>query len=622
MSFLRINGYTIPIARCEQSIAEIGSRSAGLDGTPQVDRQRTKRVWQCETPALQRQIAIAVKALVLGKGDVWPFDEDLYSHKGRVATGTGTYDTTTPKYGSGALEPSDEAIPLDVIQECKDLTINAWVQIAGSGVEKLLNISGSATGYLNVAVGNGASVDAALLTSSDGVTWTERSTPSAYQLRSVAYGRSIFVAVGDDDGTDAHIATSPDGITWTERSNPRALILYGVCYAAALGLFVAVGEADGTDAYIVTSPDGITWTERSNPSKGHLRSVCFSPEMGLLVAVGTAYGGDAYIITSPDGITWTERANPKNAYLYGVACSGSLFVAVGLPDGGGDSYIVTSPDGITWTERSAPKNIWINGVAWSEALGLFVAVGDYDTDPFVATSPDGITWTERACPGGSNLYSISVGVGVELVAVGEQDGSDSLIVTSADGTTWTERSTPNTDSLLGVIGVQEFDAIALYRIATDELSCVITEAQSVTGVTLYSGTLAPGWHMLSIVVRSAPVSGEATHNLYVDGSLVDSETAAIPAFRDISVFDLLAEEFDDLLIAPYAASSDQILAWYGMSKAMLTLPHVYLDGDVVPDDDFTVEVVGTISGSTTVRASVNGVWTNNLEVVKFTLEEI
>ena len=68
-------------------------------------------------------------------------------------------------------------------------------------------------------------------------------------LSSPLFGQS-FVSVGNS-GT---ILTSSDGITWTEKTSGTPIDLYGV--TSGNGLFVTVGES-GT---ILTSPDGNSWT--------------------------------------------------------------------------------------------------------------------------------------------------------------------------------------------------------------------------------------------------------------------------------------------------------------------------------------------------------------------------
>ena len=66
------------------------------------------------------------------------------------------------------------------------------------------------------------------------------------------------------------ILTSPDGITWTEQISGTSNNLENVIFEN--GSFLAVGYS-GT---ILTSPDGITWTERDSGKSNYLSGVTFS----------------------------------------------------------------------------------------------------------------------------------------------------------------------------------------------------------------------------------------------------------------------------------------------------------------------------------------------------------
>ena len=76
-----------------------------------------------------------------------------------------------------------------------------------------------------------------------GTTWILRN-PGFGAFCSVTYGNGTFVAVGEG-GT---ILTSPDGVSWTERASPTKDFLNGVAYGN--GTFVAVGK----DGAILTFP--------------------------------------------------------------------------------------------------------------------------------------------------------------------------------------------------------------------------------------------------------------------------------------------------------------------------------------------------------------------------------
>jgi uncharacterized protein YmfQ (DUF2313 family) len=281
-------------------------------------------------------------------------------------------------------------------------------------------------------------------------------TPATMMLWAVAYDtvNNQWCAVGEtSNAADASIVTSPNGLDWTERANPKAYHLYAVAHNG-LDTWVSGGQGDGVDAYLLSSPDAQTWTEQANPKNIGLNGAAFGA--GVFVAVGNADGADAYIITSPNGAApWTERANAKNKALYAVAHNGlsgadSLFVAVGEADGT-DAYILTSADGATWAEKTNPKNFSLRGVTYGN--GLWVAVGDSDgVDNYIITSEDGITWAEVTNPGGAtlSLYGVTYSTEAGFVAVGEADGVKALLFTSWDGTTWIAQDNPENFNLIGV----------------------------------------------------------------------------------------------------------------------------------------------------------------------------
>ena len=83
---------------------------------------------------------------------------------------------------------------------------------------------------LFVAVGDNGTI----ITSSDGTTWTSRTSGTTEKLRGGAYGKSTLVVVGRS-GT---ILTSSDGSTWTSRTSGTSNKLKGITYGNST--FVAV----------------------------------------------------------------------------------------------------------------------------------------------------------------------------------------------------------------------------------------------------------------------------------------------------------------------------------------------------------------------------------------------
>jgi hypothetical protein len=111
------------------------------------------------------------------------------------------------------------------------------------------------------------------------------------------------------DGTGGSVATSSDGVTWTDRTAVGSSWV-SVTYGTGTGdvRFVAASRDNGTNN-IMTSPDGITWTLRSSATTSRPISVTFGD--GLFVAVTDQGSGTQRVQTSPDGINWTLRTTPN-----------------------------------------------------------------------------------------------------------------------------------------------------------------------------------------------------------------------------------------------------------------------------------------------------------------------
>jgi hypothetical protein len=283
------------------------------------------------------------------------------------------------------------------------------------------------------------------MTSSDGISWTLRSSP-LLNWRDVAYGNGIYVAVADP-GT-SRVMTSPDGVTWTQRTPSADLAWYGVTFAE--NLFVAVA-ASGTNIRVMTSPDGITWTQQTTPSPDRdWRSITWGN--GLFVAVATSGTGNR-VITSPDGITWTNRSSAADLAWRSVTHGNGIFVAVA---DSGTSRVMTSPDGITWTQRTPSADLGWRAVCFG--AGLFVAVSNSGTGNRVMTSPDGINWTSRSSAADNNWNGVTW-FDDNFVAVATS-GTGNRVQTSPDGITWTSRSSAADEFWWSVTGGLTYPSIA------------------------------------------------------------------------------------------------------------------------------------------------------------------
>ena len=377
-----------------------------------------------------------------------------------------------------------------------------------------------------VLVGGGTTLDqttlnyqaaSLVLTSSDGIVWTDRSaavSPGTYLENVIAAGDNLIafsvsnkcftstngevwtqrsmgakaIFAGTSTGGNGVLgvgfatATTSNGAAWVQKASPTQAVLIDVVKAGST--FIAISAQGG----IYTSTDGVAWTKRSAGSESYapLASVAWSGNQ--FVAVGGYVATASPILTSPDGTTWTPRTNPTSAFLASVAWSGTQFCAVGY-----HGTILTSPNGIAWTKRNSGTTLNLKEVIWTG--NQFVVVGGHNIEEefasgpsgaIVLTSPNGTTWTRRTVPTGKPLEGI-VFNGSLYVAVGRATGAGSSagaeILTSPDAVTWTPRSSGILDHNLTSIA---WDGTHFF--ATQDGYGII---QSADGIAWTSVTLPP-----------------------------------------------------------------------------------------------------------------------------------
>lgn len=246
-----------------------------------------------------------------------------------------------------------------------------------------------------VVVGAGGEI----LTSTNAQSWVRQTSGTSVFLYDVTYGNGLFVAVGAYGVSEGTILTSNDGIHWTQRVAPTGPYgsLRGVTFGA--GRFVAVGdgEAMGGVARVMSSADGITWTKENPGVNTALEDVVFAN--GRFVALG------AMMLISDDGKTWAAPEHPLEKSLFGLAFGAGRYVAVGHGVNGPvtERGIVNavSLDGHTWSAHSSGTSLPLNAVAFGHQT--FVAVGQRGTilqsglvpplppSPTISTSPANTT---------------------------------------------------------------------------------------------------------------------------------------------------------------------------------------------------------------------------------------
>ena len=283
--------------------------------------------------------------------------------------------------------------------------------------------------------------------SKDGINWINGT--SVYQiLESVCWGpgAGLFVAVGRSTaGALYTIITSTDGKTWTARTSPNNKLWNSVCWAPALNLFVAVSDTSATGlGQVITSPDGITWTQRTPGSASLWKSVCWSPTLSLLVAVG-----GAVIMSSPDGINWTLRTPAFTNNWTSVCWSSYANAFIAVSTSGTANRIIKSSDGTSWTAiNTTGKDTTYSCIASIDSLNLLLTATTSTTDIYftnkiaICTNSDASSWTfvPTSYDLGFNriIYADSLNLLVTCGNYGQKN-----ILTSSNGKNWTIQTPAN-----------------------------------------------------------------------------------------------------------------------------------------------------------------------------------
>ena len=325
-----------------------------------------------------------------------------------------------------------------------NVTVNSLIAATPIGAAASNNVI-VAPGQGETAVAVGAN---AVMTSTDGSTWTSRTPSQGNTWNAVAYSPSLnlFVAVSED-GTN-RVMSSPDGTTWTNRTAAEANQWTDVTWSPSLGLFVAVAQS-GTNR-VMYSSNGTSWSTASASAAVQWQRVRWSPELGQFCA--TAFEGN--VMTSTNGTTWTARTPAAANRWYGLAWSPSLGLwAASASNGLITDKMMTSPDGVTWTSRTAASNIIYVCGAWSPSLAIFAFPAQTGTaSQKVQTSSNGTTWADAGTGVPTNIYNDvcwSVAMG-KFIAV-SSDGTGNRVLTSTNGSTWTAQTSASDSAWSGVI---------------------------------------------------------------------------------------------------------------------------------------------------------------------------
>ena len=211
----------------------------------------------------------------------------------------------------------------------------------------------------------------AMLTSTDGTTWTARTSwnvaAANYYNDAVAFGASIYVAIADSNqyssGNIPSAISSPDLVTWTKRPFTGPVAYSGVCdlcFGGTSNVFVypinsgngACNNAANAIAYLFYSTNGTSYTAATITAGSGIFIGCAAYASGVVVCT------DQKVFYSAGGITYTDITSNVlgSATVAGIAsisyANGQFILGVGTGANSSITGLYTSTTGASgsWTK--------------------------------------------------------------------------------------------------------------------------------------------------------------------------------------------------------------------------------------------------------------------------------
>lgn len=272
-----------------------------------------------------------------------------------------------------------------------------------------------------------AGVAGTLLTSSDGSTWTARTSGFGTNgINAVAYGNGKYVAVG----ATGKISTSENAVDWSmTQVGAQSIEFMAVEFFA--GVFYVI--SNGTTMY--TSVDAVTWTARTQPSGSTTWQGSGSNSKVALFGGSTLQRGSIVVPALPGTPTTVEMGFGGSYYGQWAA-----YYANDTWFGGGQAFKISTaaanattglPGG--WTIRKGQDvntNSCVRDFVYDPYRLKYVAVGGNSpygtTGPaLISTSANGTSWptaTSLSTALGSTNYILSAAVSAEAGYVGTANG--------------------------------------------------------------------------------------------------------------------------------------------------------------------------------------------------------
>lgn len=232
-----------------------------------------------------------------------------YDWQVRTAPETASY--TDVAYGNGVFVGVSNSATNRVIRSTDGGATWSSVSVTANGW-KSITYSPSLGRFVAVAL---SGTDRVMYSDDDGLTWTDVNvTAGTYFGVAWSPDLNLFAAVATSGN---QIMTSPDGITWTNRTAPAANEWTYVTYGR--DRFVACART-GSGNRVMYSTDGITWTAGQSSSNNTFEKITYGN--GIFVMPATTAGIVSY---SYDGVKFYQIASPASQNYQGVAFGNGMF---------------------------------------------------------------------------------------------------------------------------------------------------------------------------------------------------------------------------------------------------------------------------------------------------------
>ncbi len=219
----------------------------------------------------------------------------------------------------------------------------------------------ASSGVVSVAVGEAGTIRR----STNGQTWSAAASGTSADLTSVAWGNGMFVAVGVAQGFPNYsngnviILTSPDGLTWTDRTA-------GAAYLSNWKDFLKVGYgggrffASGWYAYIGTSADnGMTWMQAiPSTTRYDIKAFAYGNGVQLATGINRDNADAASNLITADGVNWVPLNSLSQNAQAGAAFFQNTFITVGSNHSiwQSNAFSLDSAGFVRWREANFPNH--------------------------------------------------------------------------------------------------------------------------------------------------------------------------------------------------------------------------------------------------------------------------